>query len=249
MVKNLNKGQKGGPLKKKTVKKLIVLLLIATVVMAIKITGLHNYLTLSALKGYKSTLDGFYQAHGLLVMSAYFLAYVVVTALSIPGAAVMTLAGGALFGLLKGTVIVSFASSLGATLAFLVSRFLLRDWVQERFGDRLETINKGIEREGALYLFTLRLVPIFPFFVINLLMGLTSMRTGTFYLVSQLGMLPGTIVYVNAGRELARIQSLSDIMSARLIAAFVMLGLLPLVAKRFVGMLRSRARRKGHGQI
>jgi uncharacterized membrane protein YdjX (TVP38/TMEM64 family) len=173
-----------------------------------------------------------------------FLVYVAVTALSLPGAAVLTLAGGGLFGFLVGLVVVSFASSIGATLACLVSRFLLREWVQNKFGDKLHSINKGIEEEGAFYLFSLRLVPIFPFFVINLVMGLTSMRLVTFYWVSQLGMLAGTMVYVNAGKELAKIESLSGILSPGLIISFVILGLFPLTVKKLLAWYK--ARRKGN---
>ena len=171
---------------------------------------------------------------------AYFLIYVAVTALSLPGAAVMTLAGGALFGLGIGTLLVSFASSIGATLAFLVSRFLLRDWVQARYGERLGAINPGMEKDGAFYLFTLRLVPVFPFFIINLLMGLTPIRTRTFYWVSQVGMLAGTLVYVNAGTQLARLDSLSGILSPGLLASFALLGVFPLLAKRLVAWVQAR---------
>jgi len=178
--------------------------------------------------------------HRIAVTASYMGIYTIVTALSIPGAAVMTMAGGAVLGLVAGTVAVSFASTFGATLAFLSSRFLFRDWVQEKFGDRLHTVNQGIRREGAFYLFSLRLIPVFPFFVINLLMGLTDMPVRTFFLISQAGMLPGTIVYVNAGRELGRIQEVSDIMSARLITAFVLLGIIPLAARKCVSMWRSR---------
>jgi uncharacterized membrane protein YdjX (TVP38/TMEM64 family) len=170
----------------------------------------------------------------------FFVAYVAVTGLSLPGAAVMTLAGGAVFGLFWGLLLVSFASSLGATLAFLASRFLLRDWVQQRFGDRLRAINAGIEKEGGFYLFTLRLVPVFPFFVINLLMGLTPIKTRTFYWVSQIGMLAGTLVYVNAGTQLARIDSLAGILSPALLGSFVLLGLFPLLAKKIVDAVAAR---------
>ena len=150
----------------------------------------------------------------------------------------MTLAGGALFGLGAGTLIVSFASTIGATLACFVSRFLLRDWVQEKFGDKLSLVNEGIAREGTFYLFTLRLIPVFPFFIINLVMGLTKMPLRTFYWVSQLGMLAGTIVYVNAGKELGKIASLHSILSPGLIMSFVLLGILPLAAKKLLAVYR-----------
>jgi uncharacterized membrane protein YdjX (TVP38/TMEM64 family) len=168
------------------------------------------------------------------------LMYILVTSLSLPGAAVMTLAGGALFGLLTGTVVVSFASTIGATLACFVSRFILRDWVQGKFGDKLKTVNEGIEKEGAFYLFTLRLIPVFPFWLINLVMGLTKMPLKNFYLVSQIGMLPGTMVYVNAGKELARIESLSGILSPGLILSFVLLGIFPIITKKLLSLYKTK---------
>ena len=174
------------------------------------------------------------------MIGVFFAVYVAVTALSFPGAAIMTLAAGAIFGLLAGTVIVSFASSIGATLAFLAARFVLRDSVQARFGARLAEIDKGVQKEGAFYLFTLRLVPLVPFFVINLLMGLTKMKTTTFYWVSQLGMLAGTVVYVNAGTQLAKIDSLRGIVSPGLIGSFVLLGVFPLIAKKILDAIRAR---------
>ena len=199
---------------------------------------LGRYLSLDYFKSQQAAIESWRAAQPAKAALLYFLAYVAVTGLSLPGAAAMTLAGGAIFGLLWGTVLVSFASTLGATLAFLASRFLLRDWVQQRFGERLRPIDAGIEREGGFYLFTLRLVPAFPFFVINLLMGLTAIRTATFYWVSQAGMLLGTIVYVNAGTQLARIESLSGILSPALIASFALLGIFPLLAKKITGRLR-----------
>ena len=170
----------------------------------------------------------------------FFVAYVLVTALSLPGAVIMTLAAGALFGLGFGTLLVSFASSIGATLAFLASRYLLRDVIQARFGDRLKAINEGMAKDGTLYLFTLRLVPLFPFFLVNLLMGLTPIKTLSYYWISQLGMLAGTLVYVNAGTELAKINSLSVILSPGLVLSFALLGIFPLLAKQFLKFLRRR---------
>ncbi|HCL81051.1 MAG TPA: TVP38/TMEM64 family protein, partial [Nitrospiraceae bacterium] len=175
----------------------------------------------------------------IAVIAAYMLIYIFVTGLSLPGATVMTLAGGALFGLWVGAIVISFASTLGATLACLISRFLLRDWVQSKFGDKLSEINQGIEKEGLFYLFTLRLIPAFPFFVINLLMGLTKMPIFTFYWISQIGMFPATLVYVNAGKELAKIDSLSGILSPPLIISFVILGLFPIAAKKAVAFYKS----------
>jgi uncharacterized membrane protein YdjX (TVP38/TMEM64 family) len=168
------------------------------------------------------------------------LIYILVTSLSLPGAAVMTLAGGALFGLWAGIVVISFSSTIGATLACAVSRFLLRDWVQTRFADKLKSVNEGIGREGAFYLFTLRLVPIFPFWLINLVMGLTKIPLRTFYWVSQIGMLAGTVVYVNAGKELGRIDSLSGVLSPGLILSFILLGLFPITAKKLIVLYTSK---------
>ncbi|MGB8145260.1 MAG: FAD-dependent oxidoreductase [Chromatiaceae bacterium] len=216
------------------------LLLITALIVVFFTFDLDRLLTLDALKAGQATFATWYEASPWLVAGAYLLVYVAVTALSLPGAAVMTLAGGALFGLWVGTLLVSFASSIGATLAFLVSRWLLRDWVQARYGERLAAVNAGIAKDGALYLFTLRLVPVFPFFVINLLMGLTPIKTRTFYWVSQLGMLAGTLVYVNAGTQLARLDSLSGILSPGLVASFALLGVFPLLAKRLVALVQAR---------
>ncbi len=195
------------------------------------------------MQGSLGALREAYAEHGLLMVGGYFLCYVLMAALSLPGATVMGLAGGAVFGFWVGTAAVSFASTIGATLAFLMSRYLLRDAVQRRFGDRLAAVNEGVAREGAWYLFTLRLIPVFPFFVINLVMGLTPMPARTFYWVSQLGMLGGTMVYVNAGRELGRLESLSGILSPSMLLAFALLGLFPLAVKKVVA--RVRAQKKG----
>jgi len=221
-------------------KKIVILILLALLVGLFFALDLQRFLTLAELKARQEAFQDYYAAHRLLTLGSYFLLYVAVTALSLPGAAVMTLAGGALFGFWPALVVVSFASTLGATLAFLVSRFLLRDWVQARFGERLRAVNAGVEREGAFYLFSLRLVPLFPFFVINLLMGLTPMAAHTFYWVSQLGMLAGTAVYVNAGTRLGHIESLSGILSPGLLLSFVLLGLFPLLAKKGLELAKAR---------
>ena len=221
-------------------KRLILIGVIAAAIVAFFALDLGRFLTLDALKSSQASFAAWYDAAPLVVIGAYFLVYVAVTALSLPGAAVMTLAGGALFGLGIGTLVVSFASSLGATLAFLVSRFLLRDWVQRRFGDRFAAVNAGMAKDGAFYLFTLRLVPLFPFFVINLVMGLTPIKVRTFYWVSQVGMLAGTLVYVNAGTQLARLDSLAGILSPALIGSFALLGVFPLLAKKLVGAIQAR---------
>ena len=207
-----------------------------------------QYLDFAYLKARQQDLQNLYQAHPWQMLAGYFLLYLLITALSLPGATVMTLAGGAIFGLWTGLLVVSFASSIGATLAFLVSRYLLRDWVQGRFGSSLEAINRGIEKDGAFYLFALRLVPAFPFFIINLVMGLMPIRTGTFYWVSQLGMLPGTLVYVNAGTQVARLESPSDILSLPLILSFALLALLPFLGRSLLGMIRRYRALRGHAR-
>ena len=221
-------------------RKIVLLAVVAALVAAFFVLDLGRFLSLDYVKGAQAQLDALYAERPLQVIGAYFAIYVAVTALSLPGAAIMTLLGGAIFGLVVGTVVVSFASTIGATLAMLVARYLLRDGVRARFGARLAEIDKGVQREGAFYLFTLRLVPIFSFFVINLLMGLTAMKARTFFGVSQLGMLAGTLVYVNAGTQLARIDSLAGILSPALVGSFVLLGIFPLVAKKIVDAVKAR---------
>ncbi|MEF8713476.1 MAG: FAD-dependent oxidoreductase [Accumulibacter sp.] len=221
-------------------KKIVIFALIALAIVAYFQLGLGQYLNLDALKAQQAALGDYQRQHPWQVAGLYFVAYVAVTALSLPGALPMTLAGGAIFGLLWGTVIVSFASSIGATLAFLAARFLLRDWVSERFGERLKAVDEGIRRDGAFYLFTLRLIPVFPFFLVNLLLALTAMKARTFYGVSQIGMLAGTVVYVNAGTQLARIDSLAGIVSPGLLASFALLGIFPLIARKVVEGVKAR---------
>jgi pyruvate/2-oxoglutarate dehydrogenase complex dihydrolipoamide dehydrogenase (E3) component/uncharacterized membrane protein YdjX (TVP38/TMEM64 family) len=215
--------------------RLVVLAVIVVLVGAFFALGGQRYLTLEQLRAQQDAAQATFVSHPWQSALGYFLAYVAVTGLSLPGAAVLTLFGGAVFGLVWGTLIVSFASSIGAMLAFLASRFLLRDWVQGRFGDKLRPVNDGVAREGAFYLFALRLVPAFPFFVINLVMGLTPIRTWTFYWVSQLGMLAGTVVYVYAGTQLAELR-----VSAGLVVAFTVLGLFPLAAKKALEAVKAR---------
>ncbi|BDU39266.1 dihydrolipoyl dehydrogenase [Vibrio nigripulchritudo] len=207
---------------------------------------LGRFLTLETAKQQQEQLSSLIQDNPLLSSVSYFVIYVIVTALSLPGAAIMTLLGGALFGFGWGLLLVSFASSVGATLAFLFSRFLLRDWVQSKFGDRLSAINEGVEKQGKFYLFTLRLIPVFPFFVVNLLMGLTPIKARDFYWVSQLGMLAGTAVYVNAGTQLAEIDSLAGIISPPILLSFVLLGLFPLIAKKLVDIIAARKVYEGY---
>jgi len=224
----------------KTAQRIAIILAIILVVVAFKVFELGRFFSLSYLKTSQESFAALYAEHQVSVIGAYLAIYIIVTALSLPGAAVLTLAGGALFGLWVGTIVVSFASTIGATLACFVSRFILRDWVQNKFGDKLGTINRGIENEGALYLFTMRLIPAFPFFVVNLVMGLTKMPLFTFYWVSQMGMLAGTIVYINAGKELAKIDSLSGILSPSLIISFVILGLFPIMVKKVMDWYRGK---------
>jgi uncharacterized membrane protein YdjX (TVP38/TMEM64 family) len=214
--------------------RLYLLIIIALLIGTFFYFDLQQLLTLDNLKSQKETIVSYRNEHPLLATAIYALVYIAVTGLSLPGATILTLAGGAVFGLLWGTVIVSFASSIGATLAFLAARFLFRDAVNARFGHQLKEIDTGIARDGAFYLFTLRLVPLIPFFVINLVMGLTVLKTRTFYWVSQAGMLAGTLVYVNAGTQLAKIESLSGILSPALVGSFALLGVFPIIAKKIV---------------
>jgi uncharacterized membrane protein YdjX (TVP38/TMEM64 family) len=216
-------------------KRLLVLIIVLAGVSAFFVLDLGQYLSPAFFQAQRARIEAFHAAHPLQTALLYFAVYVAVTALSLPGATAMTLVGGAIFGFWLGTLLVSFASSIGATLAFVASRFVLRDWVQERFGERMATINAGIEKEGAFYLFALRLVPLFPFFVINLLMGLTRIGIFRFYWVSQIGMLLGTMVYVYAGSEIGQFR-----LSAGLVIAFTLIGLLPLIGKRLRDALKAR---------
>lgn len=225
-----------------TARKLALPLALVVLIAAFFAFDLDRFLSLDHLKAQQASLDALYAARPAAMLAGFFGVYVAVAALSLPGAAILTLAAGALFGFWTGTLLASFASSIGATLAFLAARHVLRDAVQARFGERLRTFDENVERDGAFYLFTVRLVPVFPFFLVNLLMGLTRIRTGTFYLVSQAGMLAGTAVFVNAGTQLARIDSLSGILSPALIGSFVLLGLFPLAAKKAVALLRGTGR-------
>lgn len=200
---------------------------------------LHQYLNLAELKLQQAAAKEFVDHSPFVAVAIFFVGYVVATALSFPGAALLTIFAGALFGLLWGTVIVSFASTMGATLSFLITRYLLRDSVQNRFSQQLATFNAGIEKDGGFYLFTLRLVPIMPFFMINVLMGLTTIKGRTFYIVSQIGMLAGTLVYVNAGTQLAKLDDLSGILSAPILLSFCLLGVFPLIAKKMLASIQN----------
>lgn len=223
---------------RKTIKISLAVLFVAAIAV-VYYFDLHQYLALDVIKSQRDGLQHFYEQHMWQTITGFAAVYIIATALSIPGAAVLTLLSGFLFGLLSGTIIVSFASSIGATLAFLVSRFVLRDVVQKKFGDKLDVFNRGIEKDGPYYLFSLRLIPVFPFFLINLLMGLTPIKTSRYYIVSQIGMLPGTIAYVFAGTQLAKIDSLSGILSPGIILAFCIIGLLPLVTRKILGIVNA----------
>ncbi|MCQ4347208.1 FAD-dependent oxidoreductase [Pseudomonas stutzeri] len=221
-------------------RRLALLGLLIGLVVAFFWLDLGQYFDLAALKAHQAALQAGVAAQPWRAAGLYLLVYVAVAALSLPGATLLTLVGGALFGLLAGTLLVSLASTLGATLAMLLGRFLLRDWLRGRFASRLDAIDRGMDREGAFYLFALRLVPAFPFFLVNLAMGLTRLPVRTFWWVSQLGMLPGTLVYVNAGRELGRLESLAGILSPGLLGAFVLLGIFPLLARRLLAGFEAR---------
>ena len=229
-------------------KKSFLLALFVALIASFFIFDLNQYFTLAGLK---SSVDEFQQSidsNPVVSISLFFVIYVAVTALSLPGAAILTLAAGALFGLWLGLLLVSFASTIGATLAFISARFIFRDTVKKKFGEKLKKIDEGVEKQGGFYLFTLRLVPVFPFFLINLLMGLTSLKIRTFYWVSQVGMLAGTAVYVNAGTQLAQIESLSGIVSPGLILSFVLLGIFPWIAKAIVALVNRRRVYKGYNK-
>ncbi|HFQ5128532.1 TPA: TVP38/TMEM64 family protein [Vibrio vulnificus] len=218
-------------------KKLVFgILLIATIILLA--VNFSQYLTLDNAKAQQLALNSFIEENFLFASISYFVIYVGLTAFSVPGATVVTLLGAALFGFWYSILLVSFASTIGATIAFLSSRYLLKDWVQARFGDKLSAINQGVEKDGAFYLFSLRLIPVFPFFLINLLMGLTPISIGRYYLTSQIGMLPGTAVYLNAGTQLADINSLSGILSPTVLASFALLGIFPIAVKWIMSKFR-----------
>ena len=219
-------------------KKAVLALVLIGAIAAYFAFDLGQYLSLENFKASQADIVAAKDANPALYIAEFFLLYVAVTGLSIPGAAIMSLVAGALFGVVLGTIIVSFASTMGATLAFLSSRYLLRDWVQGKFGERLRAVDDGLEKDGAFYLFTLRLIPVFPFFVINLLMGLTRIKTGTFFWVSQIGMLPATIVFVNAGTQISRIESTAGLLSPTLIASFVALAFFPWAARGIVAIVK-----------
>ncbi len=221
-------------------KKLLVPLIAIVAIVIIKKMGWDQYLTLEYVQANLDSFREYYSQNQAQTVGIFAIIYIVSTALSIPGATILTLTAGALFGLTIGVIIVSFASTIGATLAFLASRYVLRDSIQTKYGEKLKSINEGVKKDGASYLFTLRLLPIFPFFLINLLMGLTPIRTLTYFFVSQVGMLPGTAVYVNAGSQLSQLESLKGILSPQLLASFALLGLFPLIAKKIVALFKGK---------
>jgi len=227
------------------------LLLVIGIVIALCVAAyfdVGSFFTLENIKAQQARLDALYAEKPFQVAGGFFVIYIAITALSLPGAALMTLLSGAIFGLGVGVLLASFASSIGATLAFLVSRYILRSTMEEKFSDKLQMINNSVEKEGAFYLFTMRLVPIFPFFLVNLVMGLTRIKTGVFYIVSQIGMLAGTAVFVNAGTQLANINSVGEVLSPKIIFSFVLLGIFPIIAKRVVDFMKARKVYEGYNK-
>ena len=218
--------------------KIGLLIVIVLAIIAFFFYDIQQYTTLDYIKAKQQNIIEYYKQNFFFVLVLFIFLYVLVTALSLPVATFLTLVGGALFGFTTGLIIVSFASTIGATLAFLMARFLAQNYVQKNFKNQLSKINKKFKSEGSFYLFALRLVPVFPFFIINVVMGLMTIKTWTFYWVSQLGMLPGTIVYVYAGTQLAQIETFSDITSPSMLIAFALLGLFPLIAKNFIQFIR-----------
>lgn len=228
----------------KKILKFLIVIGFASILITFYSLGFDQYLNLTYLKSQQTAFQDLYQQNPALWLMSYFVVYVITTAASLPGATILTLGAGALFGFWTGLALVSFASTFGATLAFLSARFLLRDSVQSKFGDKIRVLNEGVVRDGPFYLLTLRLVPAFPFFLINLLMGLTPISTFNYYIVSQIGMFPGTAVYVNAGTQLARIESLKGILSPSLLASFALLGAFPLIVRKTTQFIKA----KRHGQ-
>jgi uncharacterized membrane protein YdjX (TVP38/TMEM64 family) len=222
-------------------KRLALLIPLAALILAVFALDLDRYLTLDAFHAGGETFDAWYTQNPWLVVGGYFAIHAVAT-LFLPIAALMAVVAGALFGFWKGVPIASFAAALAATLAFLLSRFIMHDTIQRHFGERLAAVNAGMAKDGAFYLFSMRLVPVIPFFMINLVMGLSPIKTRTFYWVTQLGMLAGILVYVNAGTQLAEVYSLSDVFSPALIGSLALLGVLPLLGKKALGLLRGRVR-------
>lgn len=223
---------------KKHTSKVILVLLFVLAVVLFHVYGLSEYFTLEWIKSKQADFALYREANPLLTAALFFGVYVTVVAFSVPGATVMTLLAGALFEFGEGLILISFASTIGATFAFWVSRWVLYDWVQESFGEKVRPINEGFEREGGFYLFSLRLIPLFPFFLVNLAMGLTPIKSWKYFWISQIGMLPGTAVFVFAGTELAKLDSLAGILNFKLILAFSLIGLLPITSKKLLELFK-----------
>ncbi|RBP48899.1 putative membrane protein YdjX (TVP38/TMEM64 family) [Arenicella xantha] len=228
--------------------KLILAAIVVALIGAFFAFDLGQYFSLANLKEQQEALNAYFQQHKLLVIVVFFIGYVAVAGLGLPAAAIMTLAAGAIFGFWTGLILVSFASTIGATIAFLLTRYLFHDAVEAKFGDKLKKLNQGIEREGAMYIFSIRLVPFIPFFVINSVMGLTSLKTVTFYWASQLGMLLGTAVYVNAGTQLATIETMGDIVDIRIVLSFLLLAVFPFIAKKLLTLVKGKDALPGENQ-
>ena len=223
----------------KQIKKLSLMVIFIVVIVSFFSLNIQSYFTLENLKSYKKILISLYENNPIIFLIVFFTIYILVTALSLPGATILTISGGVIFGLFLGTLVVSFASTIGATIAMIISRYFFKDWVKTRFEKQMEKINFGMNKDGVFYLFTLRLVPAIPFFVVNLIIGLTSLRLFTFFWVSQLGMLPATLVYINAGSKLNDIGKSSDILSPIFIGSFLILGMFPLMAKMLLKTINS----------
>ena len=219
-------------------KKIIILVFLIITFFTFNFFDIEQYLNFEYIKVNQELLQKFYQNNKMITVVIFFIIYVLTTALSIPGATILTLLGGAVFGFSLSLIIISFASTVGATLAFQIGRTLLRDLIEKYYGETIKRVNKGIEKDGAFYLFTMRLVPIFPFFVINLVMGLTNIKMKTFFLVSQVGMLAGTAIYVNAGVQLSELESIEEVMSIELIGSLLLLGFFPLLTKKIIQSIR-----------
>ncbi len=222
-------------------KKKLALIIVFIIAIGLFFTlDIGQYLNLAYIKSKQEAINNYYVMNPVQTGLIFFISYILITGISLPGAGIMTLAGGAIFGLVWGTVLVSFGSVFGATMAFLIARYLFHDYIQKKFSTQLEPINRGIRKEGDLYLFTIRFIPIFPFFIVNTLMALTPIKTLNFALVSQIGMLVPTIIFVNAGTQLAKIESPGDVLSPELILSFVLLGLFPLLGKKIIVFIRRK---------
>ncbi len=221
-------------------KKIALVALFITAITLFFVLDLGQYINLAYIKSQQQVINDYYSLNPVKTGLIFFISYVLITGVSLPGAGIMTLAGGAIFGVVWGTILVSFGSVFGATMAFLIARYLFHDYIQHRFSHRLKRINKGIREEGDLYLFTIRFVPIFPFFIVNTLMALTPIKTLNFAVVSQIGMLVPTIIFVNAGTQLARIESPGDVLSLELLLSFVLLGIFPIIAKKTLIYIRKK---------